>query len=97
VEPNDPAETVNPGLLETFPESFSENRDLVVTVSCGSFPLLCESQAFARTGSSAMGLGCVKMGMFEVGSQVPKGTDPMLGSHLLIRQLLECSFNRFLL
>jgi hypothetical protein len=44
-----------------------------------------------------MGLGCVKMGMFEVGSQVPKGTDPMLGSHLLIRQLLECSFNRFML
>ena len=35
-----------------------------------------------------MGLGCVKMGMFEVGSQVSKGTDPMLGSHLLVRQLL---------
>jgi len=41
-----------------------------------------------------MGLGCVKMGMFEVGGQVPEGTDPMLGSHLLVRQL---SFNRFML
>jgi hypothetical protein len=97
VEPNDPAETVNPGLLETFPERFSDNRDLVVTVLCGSFPFVLCSQAFARTGSSAMGLGCVKMGMFEVGSQVPKGTDPMLGSHLFVRQLLECSFNRFML
>jgi hypothetical protein len=29
---HDPAETVYPGLLQTFPESFSENRDLVVTV-----------------------------------------------------------------
>ena len=97
MEPNDPAETVNPGLLETFPESFSENRDLVVTVLCGSSPLFCESQSFARTGSSAMGLGCVKIGMFEVGGQVPEGTDPMLGSHLFVCQLLECSFNRFML
>jgi hypothetical protein len=44
-----------------------------------------------------MGPGSVKMGMFEVRCQVPEGTDPMLGSHLLVRQLLECSFNRFML
>jgi hypothetical protein len=31
-EAHDPAETVYPGLLQTFPKSFSENRDLVVTV-----------------------------------------------------------------
>jgi class 3 adenylate cyclase len=32
VEPRDPAESVYPGWLQTFPESFSEKRDLVVTV-----------------------------------------------------------------
>src|SRR5580692_1786014 len=43
---HDPAKTVYPGWLQTFPESLSANRDLTVMLSYVA--LFCESQSFAR-------------------------------------------------